>query len=72
MKNLKCTPTYFHMCDFACLNEVDELRKCKLKKKDLYIKNYVYSDLSKGNIQFLKDFKYWEAIVWNRAAVLSN
>ena len=37
-----------------------------------YIKNSVYSDLSKGNINFLKDLKYWEPIVWNRAAVLSN
>ena len=70
-ENLKCTPVYFHMCDFACLNEVDELRQCKLKK-NLYIKNSVYSDLSKGNIQFLKDLNYWEAIVQNRAAVLSN
>ena len=72
VKNLKCTPAYFHMCDFACLNEVDELKQHKLKKKDLYFKNSVYSDLFKGNIKFLKDLKYWEAIVQNRATVLSN
>ena len=72
MKNLKHTPAYFHIHDFACMNEEDELKQCKLKKKDLYIKNSVYSDLSKGNINFLKDLKYWEAIVLNRAAVLSN
>ena len=53
------------------MNEVDELKGHKLKK-DLYMKNSVYSDLPKGNIKFLKDLKYWEAIVWNRAAVLSN
>ena len=59
------------MHDFACLNEIDELKQHKLKK-DLYIKNSVHSDLSKGNINFLKDLKYWEAIIRNRAAVLSN
>ena len=58
VKNLKRTPAYFHMHDFACMNEVDELKQHKLKKKDLYIKNSVYSDLSKGNINFLKDLKY--------------
>ena len=72
VKNLKHTPAYFHIHDFACMNEEDELKQCKLKKKDLYIKNSVYSDLSKGNIEFLKDLKYWKVIVQNRAAVLSN
>ena len=68
VKNLKYTPAYFHLWHFACLKEVDDLKEWKLTKKDIYIKNNVYSDLCQENIKYLKDIKYWEAIVQNREA----
>ena len=60
------------MQDFACLNEVEEIRERKQTKKDLNIKKNFYSDISQENIKYLKDLKYWDAIVQNRAGVLSN
>ena len=43
VKNLKHTPAYFHMHDFACMNEVDELKQHKLKNLYQEFKNILYS-----------------------------
>ena len=31
--NLKHTPAYFHMCDFACMNEADELKQWQTEEE---------------------------------------
>ena len=55
---------YFHTHNMECFGKFKEL-KC-LKRKDIYMTNNVYGQLTKGHISYLQELDMWQHIRHNR------
>ena len=61
---------HFHSADLGCLKNVPELEL--LTKKDLYIEQACYSQLTEDHINLLHRCRHWVPVRQNRAKVIQN
>ncbi|MCG8626681.1 MAG: hypothetical protein MJE68_32360 [Proteobacteria bacterium] len=61
---------YYHSYDLACLRREPELEM--VQRKDLYIEQACYAQLTEDHIKLLRQCRHWVPIRRNRAEVIQN